>query len=242
MARLPGNQRGQATFFLTLSYAFCAHLAFSPNRHMRRHRICVTLGQLTMNWNEVKPARIVPVTDAATGTGLADQPIPIKVWLVDDDDSYRTLLAKSLAQRAGIECPRDFRSPDAVLSALASKSGPDVLLLDIHMRDRNGLDAVGPIKTLSRNTRVLMLTTLYDSQYHSRALEEGASGFLLKSNSLEEIVEEIRKPDPAGQAQARRRRKPARTERMVPTHGVPTRKTNRLNWWRRISSAIGFPA
>jgi DNA-binding NarL/FixJ family response regulator len=195
-----------------------------------------------MNTNEVKPARIVPVTDAAAGTGLAAQPIPIKVWLVDDDDSYRTLLAKSLAQRAGIECLRDFPSPDAVLSALASKSGPDVLLLDIHMRDRNGLDAVGPIKTLSRNTRVLMLTTLYDSQYHSRALEEGASGFLLKSNSLEEIVEQIRKPDPAGQARWRRRRKPARTGETFPAHRPLPARTSRPKWWRRFSSAIGFPA
>ena len=89
-------------------------------------------------------------------------PAPIKVWLVDDDDSYRTLLAEFLVTQQGIDCPRHFDSPDAALSALASKTGPDVLLLDIQMRDRNGLDAIRPIKSLARSTRVLMLTTFYD--------------------------------------------------------------------------------
>src|ERR1035441_3994822 len=60
-------------------------------------------------------------------------PAPVKVWLVDDDDTFRRLLAELLVQQQGIDCPRQFDSPDAVLSARASKAGPDVLLLDIHM-------------------------------------------------------------------------------------------------------------
>ena len=120
-------------------------------------------------------------------------PTPIKVWLVDDDDGYRTLLAELLAAQQGIDCPRHFNSPDAALSALASKAGPDVLLLDIQMRDRNGLDAIRPIKSLARSTRVLMLTTFYDGDSHARALEEGASGFLLKTSEVQRLVADIRK-------------------------------------------------
>src|ERR1022692_2222300 len=133
-------------------------------------------------------------------------PAPVKVWLVDDDDTFRRLLAELLVQQQGIDCPRQFDSPDAVLSALASKAGPDVLLLDIHMRDRNGLDAIRPIKSLARSTRVLMLTTFYNSDSHSRAMEEGASGFLLKSCEVHRLAEHIRERDASDLDRPRRRR------------------------------------
>src|ERR1035437_4799889 len=144
--------------------------------------------KLNMNDN-TSAAQTPAVSESKTGAG------PIKVWLVDDDDGYRTLLAKLLDTQEGIHCPRQFDSPDAALSALASKTGPDVLLLDIHMRDRNGLDAIRPIKSLAPSPRALMLTTFYDGGSHSRAIEEGASGFLLKSCEVHRLAEHIRERD-----------------------------------------------
>jgi DNA-binding NarL/FixJ family response regulator len=154
-----------------------------------------------LNMNDNTAAVQIPVaSEPPTG------PAPIKVWLVDDDDGFRTLLAGLLAKQQGIVCPRHFNSPDAVLGALASETGPDVLLMDIQMRHQNGLDAIRPIKSLARSTRVLMLTSFYDSFRHSRAIEEGASGFLLKRWELHELVEHIRKPDASGVSRPRRRR------------------------------------
>ena len=175
------------------------------------------------------------MAQATVAAESSDQPNPIKVWLVDDNDDHRTLLAQLLARHRGIECQRDFRSADAALSALASKAGPDVLLLDIEMRGQNGLDAIGPIKTLARSTRVLMLTTFYDSAHHSRALEEGASGFLLKRSDLNEIIEQIRKPEPLDQIQAPQRRKRMCRAEVAPNQRTPEDKPNRSKWWRRFS-------
>jgi DNA-binding NtrC family response regulator len=118
----------------------------------------------------------------------------VSVWLVDDNDGFRTTLADVLGRQRGIQCARDFSSPDAVLSALASQVGPDVILLDVQMRDRNGLDAIGPIKALSRDTQVLMLTSSYDPEGYQRAIAEGASDFLLKSYTADEIAQRIRNP------------------------------------------------
>src|SRR5262245_31669587 len=129
---------------------------------------------------------------------------PVQVWLVDDDKEFRGLLAETLGRQEGIDCARDFSSPDAMLSVLASQVGPDVIVMDVHMGDRNGLDAIGPVKALSPRTQVLMLTSMFDSIGQTRALDEGASDFLLKSYTPEEIVERIR--NPRRRVHARRRR------------------------------------
>jgi DNA-binding NarL/FixJ family response regulator len=116
---------------------------------------------------------------------------PVHVWLVDDQASLRALIAVTLERLGGIVCTRQFHSPNALLSALASRVGPDVILLDVQMGEANGIDAIPAIKSLSRSTRVLMLTTCYDMEWHRRALESGAAGYLLKTDSPERLVGSI---------------------------------------------------
>lgn len=149
------------------------------------------------------PAAAIPVTAGPVQTFSP----PVRVWLVDDNDQLRTLMAEVLSRQGGIECARHFSSPDALLSTLASKPGPDVILLDVQMGDRNGLDAVRPIKSLTRSTRVLMFTTCYNQAWRERALGEGASDYLLKSDAMEKVAARIRCPadDPATNSRPRRR-------------------------------------
>jgi DNA-binding NarL/FixJ family response regulator len=143
----------------------------------------------------------------------------VRVWLVDDNDQLRILVAEMLSTFGGIECARHFSSPDALLSALASKPGPDVILLDVQMGDRNGLDAVRPIKSLTRSTRVLMFTTCYNRDWRERALGGGASDYLLKTDTMERVAARIRNPaeDPAPKTAARRRAS-CPPERPMKTH------------------------
>jgi DNA-binding NarL/FixJ family response regulator len=131
----------------------------------------------------------------------------VRVWLVDDNDDLRKLVAEVLGRQDGIECARHFSSPDALLSELASKPGPDVILLDVQMGERNGLDAVRPIKSLTRSTRVLMYTTCNNPEWRERALHEGASDYLLKSCAVERLAARIRCPanDPVSVSRSRRR-------------------------------------
>lgn len=131
----------------------------------------------------------------------------VKVWLVDDNAELGLLVAEVLGRQDGIECARHFSSPDALLSELASKPGPDVILLDVQMGDRNGLDAVRPIKSLTRSTRVLMYTTCNNPEWRERALYDGASDYLLKSYEVERVAARIRCPasDPAPDDYTRRR-------------------------------------
>jgi len=114
-----------------------------------------------------------------------------RVWLVDDNHRFRSLLA-GLLDGEGFECERDFPNPDEALAALACETPPDIILLDIQMGKYNGLDAIRPFKAAARDTHVLMLTTFAPPEARKRAFSEGASDFMLKSWSLEEIASHMR--------------------------------------------------
>jgi DNA-binding NarL/FixJ family response regulator len=117
---------------------------------------------------------------------------PIRIWMVDDSANLRTLLRDLLASVVGFDCDREFGNPPTVLQALAEEAPPDVILLDIQMGMYNGLDAIRPIKSLAPSTHVLMLTTLATPDVRERAYREGASDFMLKSWSLDEMTAHIR--------------------------------------------------
>lgn len=137
---------------------------------------------------------ISPAEDLSASTASsANAEAPINIWLVDDNKSIRSVVMDMLGTCEGFRCTGSYSSPNAVLSALASKTGPDVILLDIQMGEANGLDAIRPIKALSRSTQVLMFTTCFDSESKKRAFTNGASDFLLKTSSLESILDSIQR-------------------------------------------------
>jgi DNA-binding NarL/FixJ family response regulator len=117
---------------------------------------------------------------------------PIRIWMVDDNETFRSLLAELLAYEEDFDCSRQFPSAEAVLEALPQETPPDVILLDIRMGGQSGLDAVRPIKLLSPSTTVLMLTTFFDSYARARAIRDGAADLLLKSYGVQEIAQRIR--------------------------------------------------
>jgi len=123
-----------------------------------------------------------------------------RIWLVDDSDNFRMLLAGLLNGEPGIEVTREFSSPEGVLEALSAETAPEVILLDIQMGPYNGLDSIRPIKAVAPNTHVLMLTTLAEPASRERAFREGASDFMLKSWELKEIVIHIRRAMELGSA------------------------------------------
>ena len=114
-----------------------------------------------------------------------------RVWLVDDNHNFRSLLA-GLLDGEGFECERDFPNPDEALAALARETPPDIILLDIQMGEYNGLDAIRPFKTVARDTHVMMLTTFAPPEARERAYREGASDFMLKSWELVKIASHMR--------------------------------------------------
>jgi DNA-binding NarL/FixJ family response regulator len=79
----------------------------------------------------------------------------------------------------------------ALLEA-AKKLWPDVIVADISMPHLNGLDALGLLHKDNPNVKVVFLTMHQDATYARRALETGASGYVLKHSAPAELVTSIR--------------------------------------------------
>jgi DNA-binding NarL/FixJ family response regulator len=115
-----------------------------------------------------------------------------RVWLVDDNAAFRSLLANLLDEQVDFKCERQFSSPPEILEALSCETAPDIILLDIQMGEHDGLDAIRPIKALAPDTHVLMLTTFAGPDARERAFREGASDFMRKSWTIPEIASHMR--------------------------------------------------
>lgn len=116
----------------------------------------------------------------------------IPVWIVDDNKNFCLVLAANLNKSSSVVCQKYYHSSRAVLNDLETElSPPSVILLDIKMPAMNGLDAITPIRKLSPGTNIIMLTS-YDLDENIRtAMKRGASGYLLKSSSPDDIVRAI---------------------------------------------------
>ncbi len=109
------------------------------------------------------------------------------VWIVEDNAGFRTQLAKMLNAGAEFECTKNFRTCESLLEALRDDSPPDIVLMDIGLPGMNGIEGIGRLKAVSPSTEVVMLTVFDDSDNLVRAIAAGASGYLLKSSTMEEI-------------------------------------------------------
>jgi DNA-binding NarL/FixJ family response regulator len=115
----------------------------------------------------------------------------VRVALVDDQplmrDAFRTIL-----DAAAITVVGEAGDGDAAV-ALARRERPDVVLMDVRMPGRDGIGATAEIVACEAAVRVLVLTTFDDDDALYGALGAGASGFLLKNSTPEEIVAAVQR-------------------------------------------------
>jgi two-component system, NarL family, response regulator LiaR len=113
----------------------------------------------------------------------------IRAVIVDDHGIVRQGL-RALLSRPGIQIVGEGDSGTMAVE-LARNLQPNVLLLDIRMKDGDGLQALPQIKAVSPQTSVIMLTTYANPGYLARAISSGASGYLSKETNPEQIVRAV---------------------------------------------------
>ena len=112
------------------------------------------------------------------------------VLLVDDEEVVRAGLRTILERREGIEVVGEAADGRAAVTE-ARRLQPDVVVMDIRMPELDGIAATREITASGSGPRVLVLTTFDLDEYVYRALQAGASGFLLKTAPADRLAEAI---------------------------------------------------
>lgn len=116
---------------------------------------------------------------------------PIRVALVEDHAPLRNQLAQWIGEAPGFECVGAFADAETALTGLPA-AAPDVVLMDIQLPKMSGVECVARLKDRLPDVPVVMLTAYDDSETIFQALENGASGYLLKRTPPAELLRSIR--------------------------------------------------
>ncbi len=114
----------------------------------------------------------------------------IKVGIVEDEYQIRESLLILINGSEGFSCINGFESAEDAIKAIPSLE-LDVVLMDIHLPGKNGIECIAELKPLCPNTQFVMCTAFEDTDSVFNALKAGASGYLTKTTQPSKILDSI---------------------------------------------------
>lgn len=117
---------------------------------------------------------------------------PIRILVVDDHTLFRRGISALLTREADLAVVGDAADASEA-QRRAQQLQPDVILLDNHLPGVNGVDVLPALREVTPRTRILMLTVSEDENDLSRALRNGAAGYLLKTMEGDALAHAIRR-------------------------------------------------
>lgn len=127
------------------------------------------------------------MTDQTISTGEQ----AIRVLIVDDHVIVREGLRALIERRKGFVIAGEAGDGDQAVR-MAGILKPSVILMDLKMPNKNGIEAIQEIRALDENARILVLTSYAEDEQVLAAIQGGALGYLLKDSSPEELIEAMR--------------------------------------------------
>lgn len=126
-------------------------------------------------------------------------PDPLRVLVVEDQLGLRDALVLLLDTSPGFVCAGQAGSTEEALR-LAKDLAPDLVLLDIHLPGRSGVEALPDLHARWPDAEIVMLTVFEDDRHVFDALCAGASGYLLKSTPPRQLLDQIAEVSRGGSA------------------------------------------
>ena len=115
----------------------------------------------------------------------------LRIAIADDHTIVRFAVRQVLEASGQVEIVGEARNGNEAVS-LVKNVQPDVLLLDLNMPEKDGLEALGEITALGSPTKVLVLTMHDEPSYGVRAMQSGAHGVMHKTSDPEVLLQAIR--------------------------------------------------
>lgn len=116
----------------------------------------------------------------------------IKILVVDDHAVVRRGLRQILAETQDVLVGGEAGTAAEAMEKVRAERW-DVVVLDVGLAGKSGLDLIADIRKLRPEARVLVLTMFSEEQYAVRAIRAGAAGFLTKESAPEKLVDAVRK-------------------------------------------------
>ncbi|MEZ4919703.1 MAG: response regulator transcription factor [Saprospiraceae bacterium] len=122
---------------------------------------------------------------------------PIRLTIFEDNRAFRESLLQLFRITKDVEVVGAYPDCSRLRDALLA-SQPDVILMDIDMPGKNGIEATAEVKAFKEDIQVVMLTVSEEEDRIFQCLKNGATGYLLKKASPDEIIEGVRSVDKGG--------------------------------------------
>jgi DNA-binding NarL/FixJ family response regulator len=116
--------------------------------------------------------------------------MPIRVAIVEDNEEIRATLERIVGRAKNIRCVCICPNGETALQTIPQHA-PEVVIMDLRLPGISGIECTARLKRLLPGTQVLVFTIYGDTEQVFRALEAGASGYLLKRSSSAEILQAI---------------------------------------------------
>lgn len=113
-----------------------------------------------------------------------------RVAIVEDNPTVRQTLARWIDEARGLTCVCACSTAEEALEKLP-RIAPDVVLMDIQLPNRSGIECTGRLRQLLPSVQVIMVTVYRDYDRIFQAMKAGACGYLLKRSSADEIIRAI---------------------------------------------------
>jgi DNA-binding NarL/FixJ family response regulator len=123
--------------------------------------------------------------------------VSIDVSIVEDDAQVREIFAGWINRTQGFRCVKDYPNGEMAIEGMKA-SRPGIVLMDINLPGVNGIECVGRLKPLLPETQFVMLTVYEDASHLFNALAAGASGYLLKRTTRDELIAALKQVQAGG--------------------------------------------
>ena len=114
----------------------------------------------------------------------------IRVAIVEDNEEILRMLARVISRAPHLHCVCTCPTGESALQAV-QQHRPEVVIMDLQLPDISGIECTARLKRMMPETQILVYTVYADNNQVFKALEAGASGYLLKRNTHAEVLQAI---------------------------------------------------